>query len=175
MVPENLQFRADQHFYPFVVTFFACLAGLQAFLDPRNPMGILPNQRLPLAGQIHTQFSISTFELFKLIQGKSLPSEIITARLCCMLTNACYETVKGKGAASPERELFRHIRNASSHGNSFYFNKDQPSRPAVWQSRIIPTSPKGTGNPLFGTTCFFEYLGPADLIRLLWDIEQQCT
>jgi hypothetical protein len=171
-VPNNLYFRSDQSFYPYVVTFFASLAGLQAFVDPRNPMGIRPNQRLPFDGQVHTRFSISTYDLFQQFQSGALDSPFVTARLCCMLTNSCYESVKDRRSGCPEFQFFRHIRNASSHGNRFFFTANEPRRDAEWRSKNIALDPKGQAHPLHNSRCFFDFLGPADLVLLLWDIEQ---
>ena len=170
--PQNLNFRSDGHFYPYVVSFFTSLAGLQAFVDPKNPMNIRPNQRLPLEGHVHRKFSISTHDLFKQFQSKTLDSKFITARLCCMLTNSTYESVQKIKPSSPEFEFFRHVRNASSHGNQFFFSRNEPRRKAEWRSKDIALNPKGDAHPLYNSVCFFDYLGPADLILLLWDIEQ---
>ena len=171
-IPEYLYFRSDRFFYPFVTSFFASLAGLQALVDPRNPMEIKPNQRLPVQGQVHKQFSINTFELFQHLQSGKFDYSFLTAQLCCMLTNTAYELVKDQRLTHSYFKFFRHIRNASSHGNRFFFKPNQPDRTVDWREKTISNSAKGAANPLFQTTCFFGYLGPADLILLLWDIEQ---
>lgn len=171
-VPDNLYFRSDRHFYPFIITFFASLAGLPAFLDPKNPMGIRENQRLPLGGQVHSKFSISTFELLQHFQTEGIETPEITARLCCMLANSCYEVIESRNSLVPEIQFFRHIRNASSHNNRFHFERTQPKHMAAWRTRSIETSLRGVDHPLANTVCFFDYLGPADLVLLLWDIEQ---
>lgn len=68
----------------------------------------------------------------------------------------------------PEVEFFRHIRNASAHGNTFRFKKykdgqEEPVRSAVW--RKIEITKK-----MEGTRLFFEFLSAGDLIYLLDDI-----
>lgn len=93
---------------------------------------------------------------------------------CCqMLANTAYESVKGRKTHSPEFEFFRHVRNASSHRNYFTFDKEEPRRPAAWRGFTIDHTKLGKENPLQGSPCFGPVLGPADLVSLLKDIEDQ--
>jgi hypothetical protein len=93
--------------------------------------------------------------------------------LCTMLTNAAYESVKAQNDHSPEFEFFRHLRNASSHGNRFTFLPGEPRRPASWRGIGFDHTLKGASNPLHDSPCFGPLYGPADLIDLLFDIEQK--
>jgi hypothetical protein len=90
-----------------------------------------------------------------------------------MLANTAYEAVKDRNDRSPEFEFFRHVRNASSHRNQFCFRSDEPSRSAAWRTVAIDHSRQGSDNPLQGAQCFGAYLDVADLLDLLWDIEQR--
>lgn len=175
-IPEYLFFQSDKPFYPMVTTFFSSIAGLQAFVDPSNPLNIKPNQRLPIQGKVHRQFSISVYELFQHHRGVHISSSQLTASLCCMLVNTAYESVKEliteKNNGSPTLEFFRHIRNAASHGNKFWFHTDQPKYCAMWRGKSIDYLQKGDANPLQKTVCFFDFVGPADVVLLLWDVEQ---
>ncbi len=92
-----------------------------------------------------------------------------------MLANTAYESVKDHNDQSPEFEFFRHVRNASSHRNFFYFTRNEPARAAAWRGFALDVVAKGDTNPLFGTPCFGPVLGPADLIDLLADIETKLT
>ena len=100
-------------------------------------MRIKTNQRLPIGGHVHKQFSINSYELFEHHRGEHVNSSILTASLCCMLANTAYETVKGMRDQSPVFELFRHVRNASSHGNRFSFQAKEPRRKAMWRGLEI--------------------------------------
>jgi hypothetical protein len=83
-----------------------------------------------------------------------------------MLVNTGYESVKSLNDKSPVFEFFRHVRNSASHGNAFTFLNGEPRRPAEWRGKTIAST-------LTGTRCFFDFLGPADIVLLMWDIEQQ--
>jgi len=70
-----------------------------------------------------------------------------------MPLNAAYAMADAQNDQSPEFEVFRHLRNAASHGNSFYFKKDEPRRSASWGTLVIDDKLKGRFNPLFGVEC----------------------
>jgi hypothetical protein len=110
-------------------------------------------------------------------EGKSIDN--ITNLLCCSLANLAYERVKEMNDKSPEFEFFRHVRNACSHNNRFYFEtrkkKSEPIREASWRGFTIDHNSKGKSNPLYGQQCFGYRLGPADLMMLLHDIDQKTT
>jgi hypothetical protein len=93
--------------------------------------------------------------------------------LCCMLMNTAYESVKTRNNQSPEFEFFRHVRNAVSHGNTFFFKPHEPARAASWRGVKIDHGARGPANPLHGTDCVGGLFAPADAILLLWDIEQK--
>lgn len=87
------------------------------------------------------------------------------------MIDTAYESVKEYNDHSPEFEFFRHIRNASSHLNKFFFFETEPRRLAPWRGLEIPLNPKGTQNPLHGKYCFGEMLGMSEAIHLLHDID----
>lgn len=88
-----------------------------------------------------------------------------------MLMNLAYEKVKEFNDESPEFEFFRHVRNASSHNNKFYFKHNQPNKPAYWRKIVVDHNLKGQNNPLFEVPCFGGVMGSADVFYLLSDIE----
>ena len=90
-----------------------------------------------------------------------------------MLLTTAYAAVEHEKDLSPEFEFFRHLRNAASHGNRFFFAKREPERPASWRGLAIAESHTGSRNPLHGIKCVGTFLGSADVILLLWDIEQK--
>lgn len=90
-----------------------------------------------------------------------------------MLANTAYESVKEGNDKSPEFELFRHIRNASSHQNKFNFFTHEPSSLAYWNEATIDQNLKGKNNPLYGTQCFGTFFGVPDIIDLLKEIEEK--
>ena len=93
--------------------------------------------------------------------------------LCRMLINTAYESVKERFKDQrPIFEYFRHVRNAASHGGTFTFWSDEPTKPAEWRGSRIDHKQTGRANPLFGTSCFFDFLEIGDVLLLLWDIEQ---
>ena len=65
-----------------------------------------------------------------------------------------------------ELELFRHLRNAASHGNRFNFRNDEPRRPAGFKAFVIDDTLKGNANPLYGTVAMFDFINPGDLFDL---------
>lgn len=66
-------------------------------------------------------------------------------------------------------EFLKHIRNASAHGNSFYWGTGRSrsrtiSRlPVSWRGKTIKASLEGSG-------LYFDFLSPGDLFLLLEDI-----
>jgi hypothetical protein len=88
-----------------------------------------------------------------------------------LFVNSTYDALKDDNDHSPEFEVFRHLRNAASHGNRFHFKKREPSRPAAWRGFVIDHNQKGSSNPLHGTPCIGTKIGPSDIMFLLFDIE----
>jgi hypothetical protein len=167
-IPKYLYFRSDGYFFQIMTTFFSSVVGLRGLVDASNPLGIKKNERLPIQGLIHSQFSISSFELFEYYRGNVVDTSVLTATLCGMLANTGYESVKSLNNKSPAFEFFRHIRNSASHGNVFTFLNGEPRRPAEWRGKTISSM-------LAGTRCFFDFIGPADIVLLMWDIEQNLS
>jgi hypothetical protein len=72
---------------------------------------------------------------------------------------------------SPELQFLRHLRNASAHGNSFYWGQGNQrqrtlaSLPLTWRGKRIESA-------LEGATLYFDFLSPGDLFVLLEDISQ---
>lgn len=172
-IPDVILFKKNGLFYNMVIAFNTSISGLEALCDPKNPMNYYKGQPgICLEGQEHRQFEYDTYDLHKKFISKKLSYPEIISCFCVMLINTTYESVKNINDQSPIFEFFRHIRNACSHNNNFFFIENEPKRKSEWRGKIIDHTKKGRNNPLFGTQCFFDFLESADPIFLLWDIEQ---
>ena len=159
-------------FFPMVTSFMCAVAGLESVLDGRNPMGFCSGQVITLEGKIHSELRIEPFEIHQLIKTGKVETPYLVSSLCNMLMNIAYESVKERNDRGEVFEFFRHIRNASSHRNVFHFHEREPVRPARWRTKEIDHTLRGGANPLSGMECLNNYLGIADAILLLWDVEQ---
>lgn len=168
----SLQFHQSGFFYPYVGSFLVAIASLPAIIDPSNPLGWKPEDRIELFGVQTASREIHPYEIHREVVEKKLPHEFYSTNLCIMLTNTAYEAVKACDDKSPVFEFFRHIRNASSHRNQFNFSANEPTRPAAWRGLNFDVSLKGPANPYYGSLCFGNHLGFMDILELLWDVEQ---
>lgn len=148
------------------------IIGLNATCDPSNPLKYEANHAFLLTGEVHPDITLYPYEVCQLAVTRKIDAKSVMGSLFGMLVNTAYESVRDRNDHSPEFEFFRHIRNAGSHRNSLYFFPNEPIRPAEWRRRQIDHTSRGDANPLQGRLCFGDYLGPADAIALLWDIEQ---
>jgi hypothetical protein len=62
---------------------------------------------------------------------------------------------------SPEFQFFRHLRNAISHGNRFYFKKGEPRYHSQFKSLVLNPALQGTQQVLF------DFIKPGDVIDLV--------
>jgi hypothetical protein len=168
-------FVAGRPFYTMVTTFLASAVGLGPVFDSENPLGLDKTQAAFFAGKVQPTLAIDMQQVLQPIRSGALTAPDAVNALCCMLTNSAYEVAKQQNDKSPEFEAFRHIRNAASHGNRFFFEAGQPKRPASWRGLVFDHASQGAANPLHGTQCFGNILSPADAIGLLWDIEQKLS
>jgi hypothetical protein len=168
----SLEFRQEGVFFPFVGSFLTAIASLPAITDPANPLQFRPEDSIELQGVVTQPRSIKPFEIHRNVIDGHLQHDYYCANLCIMLANTAYEAAKPYNDQSPVFEFFRHIRNAGSHGNRFYFTAREPVQPAIWRTAVIDHTIKGTSNPLYDTACFGLFLGFVDILELLWDVEQ---
>ena len=124
------QFDPDGPFYQMVSTFTASLQGFEVF-DVSNPMRYKPNDEIKIEGLIEKEVRYSALKLFENVQQGYVSQKELIAHLCCMLTNTAYESVKDMNDESKIFEFFFHIRNASSHGNKFFFRYNMYIYPAL--------------------------------------------
>lgn len=169
-VPSRFfEFKEKGPFHDLVAAFLAATTGLGDVFDPNNPRKFSPSIRSAYQGRIQPFFSIDQEQIHK--TALKLDVNRTVAMLCSMLANTAYEAVQPL-PITPVTEVLRHVRHAASHGNRFNFRDWEPLRPAAWRALTIDHVRKGAANPLYGVTCFHDTLGPADLVMLLWDIEQ---
>jgi hypothetical protein len=161
-------------FYPFMLTFLAASAGLTAVYDAghyadfmQGTDGIFP---APALGA-----KVNLADCVGHARAGALPQRDAEIRLCAMLMNSAYESLD---EATRDRlrgnlvfEVFRHARNAASHGNKWKFRDDQPARAAAWRGLVLDHTQKGNANRLQGQQCIYGSLWPGDLLFLLRDIE----
>jgi hypothetical protein len=174
-LPEKLTFPHNGLFYDMVTAFTAAIAGLESIFDVNNRMNFQPNEGVVLEGRVHPEIRLESFSIHRLMITGVITTQYLTQSLCNMLINTAYESVKDRNDHSPLFEFFRHIRNASSHKNQFFFRPNEPQRPAEWRGLVIDHNAKGASNPLSGTQCFGGFIGIADAIQLIWDVEQYLT
>ena len=175
MTQENFSFNKNSPFYDLVGSFTTALMGFKAFSAPNNPMGWVENDVLSLEGKVSEPLALDFHKQYMLVQNGHLNQKAHFSSLCCMLVNTAYETVKDKNDQTPEFEFFRHIRNASSHSNRFFFTNKEPKRPVAWRGITIDDLAKGKTNTLFGKVCFFDFLAAPDALLLLSDIDSKIT
>ena len=175
MTSDFVQFDKGQPFYEMVGTFMVALSSFHAIFNADNPMKLEKSQYISMNGVRVPDKHLLPFEVFEQAQAGHITMPTILGNCCMMLANTAYESVKDRNDQSPEFEFFRHVRNASSHRNRFYFTEKEPSRPAAWRGAVLDHMQRGSANPLQGAVCFGPILGPADLIDLLADIEKKFT
>lgn len=170
-IVDHIEFKQGLPFYNMVTSYMVSLAASPAIFNENNPMYFKEGQFISVQGILLEGRHFWPMEVYKLAQDKKI-SQINYFKSCCiMLANTAYESVKDMNDKSPEFEFFRHIRNASSHKNAFNFLSHEPSRPAEWRGNVIDHAKKGDANPLHGSECFGTYIGMAEIIDLLKDIE----
>ncbi len=170
---QSHEFNKNLFFYDLVSCFSISLCGCPVIFEPEVEIYKTANQRLTFPGAYSQAKHLVPFQLrAQALRGELNKSKHI-ASCCMMLANTAYESVKQYNDGSEVFEFFRHIRNASSHLNTFQFNHKEPAHPAKWRGAAIDYAQKGENNPLFGKPCFGHYIGVADILDLLMDIEKK--
>lgn len=177
-VLRDLALEPAGPFYRFVLTYLVASAGLTPVYDATNYPNFMRDVEGHFPGTIKGDLRANLAECVASARdGATLPQLEAEKALCCMLANAAYESldesdrVKLKG--DPVFELFRHVRHAASHGNTWHFFPKEPSAHAEWHGIAIDETRKGDDNPLQGKPCFYGTIQPADLLYLLQDVEDR--
>lgn len=168
---EFVQFDKGRPFYGMVANFMVAMSAAPAIFSPGNPMNFSRGRCVAISGVQVEGKHLYPIEVYEQAQAGHTSLPIFIGYTCMMVANLAYECVRLKNDHSPEFEFFRHVRNASSHGNRFTFTETEPRRPAAWRGAVLDHARKGSANPLHGQLCFGPVLGPADLVQLLADVE----
>lgn len=171
-LPSHLVFSQGKPFYDMVMAYTTTLVGLTAATNPGAPQ-FRPGVVVTLEGKAHPEIRVELFAVQQLLRAGKVSFVQLANAFVTMLMNTAYETVKDGNDRSPEFECFRHVRNASSHRNRFFFSDKEPARPAAWRGIVLDDKVKGRANPLFDQVCFGNVIASADAIALLWDVEQR--
>jgi len=170
---QSHEFDKDLFFYDLVSSFSISLCGCPVIFEPEVKVYQTADQIMSFPGAYSQVKHLFPFQLREqALQGNINKSKHISS-CCMMLANTAYESVKQYNDGSELFEFFRHIRNASSHLNIFQFNLKEPANPSKWRGAVIDHTQKGENNVLFGKPCFGHFIGVADLLDLLMDIEKK--
>jgi hypothetical protein len=169
---ERIEFRQDLYFFNLVSCFSVSLCGSPVIFDKRIEMFLPEDRSLSFPGRFVSDKLMSPHSLRVRAESGDFSSSEHIASCCIMLANTAYESVRQFNDGSEIFEFFRHIRNASSHLNTFQFIHKEPANKARWRNAIIDNQLKGEKNPLYGQRCFGNFLGVSDILELLVDIEK---
>lgn len=169
---ECINFSKELYFFNLVSCFSVSLCGSPVIFDKRIEMFLPPDRSLSFPGRFAPNKLMVPHSLRESAVRGDINSSDHIALCCLMLANTAYESVKHFNDGSETFEFFRHIRNASSHLNTFQFIHKEPVKPARWRKAVIEHHLKGENNPLYGQRCFGHYLGVSDILELLLDVEQ---
>jgi len=170
---ESHEFKKDLYFYDLVSSFSISLCGCPVIFEDHIDIYKDPKQILSFPGAFSQNKHLAPFQLRQQAISGNIDKSKHIAACCMMLANTAYESVKQFNDGSEIFEFFRHIRNASSHLNSFQFNLKEPAHPAKWRNAVIAHQNKGQTNRLHDKACFGHFIGVADLLDLLMDIEKK--
>lgn len=155
------------------MAFLAATVGMGPVFDKSNPLVLGPDKIAWYHGKIQPAATIDTGQVHQECISGAFTADVAVRSLCCMLLNSAYELAKPHHDNSAEFELFRHVRNAASHGNRFHFKATEPARAASFGTLAIDESHRGQANPLSGIECVGLTISPADALALLHAIEKR--
>jgi len=168
---DKIQFQRNGLFYRLVTTYMAAVCGLLIF---RKELRFDQSVKVGLASVEYPALVIIPQEVKGMVDAGGLNLGDVTDSLSFMLVNAAYEaSVNHCGEdkwlavrqTHPELEYFRHIRNAASHGGTWNFLGNEPTRQASWRGRLLSSE-------LHGKRLFEANLKPGDLLVFLADVEK---
>jgi hypothetical protein len=171
--PPTLIFTQDSPFFEIVMAFLAATMGMGPVFEKGKPLSPGPDKIAWYRGKVRPDLAIDLGQVHALCESGDLTADAVMKSLCCMLLNTAYSVAEAHNDQSPAFEVFRHLRNAASHGNNFFFKKDEPRLPASWGAFVIDDKLKGRFNPRFGAECIGDTFSPADALALLQNIERR--
>lgn len=170
---QTHEFDKNLFFYDLVSSFSISLCGCPVIFEQEVEVYKNSTQLMSFPGAYSQVKHLVPFQLREQALKGNIDKSKHIASCCMMLANTAYESVKQYNDGSEEFEFFRHIRNASSHLNVFQFNLKEPAHPTKWRGALIDHQLKGDKNELHNKSCFGHFIGVADLLDLLMDIEQK--
>lgn len=175
-VLRDLALEPTGPFYNFALTYLVASAGLTPVYDATNYPTFMERVAGVFPGTVKGDLRADLAECVRSARDGTLPQRRAEQALCSMLANATYESItkadRDRLKGNPVFEVFRHVRNAASHGNVWHFFPKEPSARGEWHSIVIDDALKGDANPLQGQACFYGAVEPADLLYLLQDVER---
>jgi len=168
-----ITFAPESPFYEMVMAFLAATMGMGSVPEMEDPRSPGPGKVVWYRGKVRPDLVVDTGQVQALRLSGDLTADAVMKSLCCMLLNTAYSVAEPYNDQSPAFEVFRHVRNAAAHGNSFFFKKDEPRLPASWGAFVIDNTLKGRFNPLSGAECIGDTFTPADALALLQNIERR--
>lgn len=156
-----------------VMAFLAATMGLGTVFEKESPPAPGTGKLAWYRGKVRPGLAIELGQVHAMRLSADLTADAVMKSLCCMLINTAYSVAEPYNDQSPAFEVFRHVRNAASHGNNFFFKKDEPRLLASWGAFVIDDTLKGRFNPLFGVECIGDTFSPADALALLQNIERR--
>jgi len=166
-------FTQDSPFFEMVAAFLAATMGMGPVFEKETPLSSSPDKVAWYRGKVRPDLAIDVGKVHARCASGELTADAVMKSLCCMLINTAYSVAEAHNDQSPAFEVFRHLRNAASHGNNFFFKKDEPRLPASWGMFVIDDKLKGRFNPLFGVECIGDTFSPADALALMQNIERR--
>ena len=140
--PPTITFTQDSPFYEMVMAFLAATMGMGPVFEKENQLAPGPDKIDWYRGKVRPDLAIDVGQAHAACESGDLTADAVMKSLCCMLLNTAYSVAEPYNDQSPAFEVFRHVRNAASHGNNFFFKKDEPRLPASWGTFVIDDNSK---------------------------------
>jgi hypothetical protein len=177
VILEGLELQPGTPFFEFMLTFLVATAGLTPTYDAANYPNFMQGTDGVYPGRASGNLQANLWRPVGYVRAGHLPQRSAEISLCCMLATAAFQSLdkstvdrfKDKNNAL---DVLRHIRNAASHGNKWHFEGSQPKVRCEWGTLVIDQATPGAQHPLHGQQCLYGSLGPADLLRLIRDVEK---
>src|SRR5436309_2282113 len=96
-------------------------SGFPFLFETTTPVHLKPKDYIVLKGIVASDRHFMPHEVRQAALAGHISKDDYIGTVCLMLVNTAYESVKDQNDHSPEFEFFRHIRNACSHLNRFWF------------------------------------------------------
>gem|GEM_PF-5872066 len=127
---KSHKFSKELYFYDLISNFLISLCDCPIIFDEHTYIYQDAKQVLSFPGTYPKTKHLSPFQLRKQVLRGDVNKRKHIVSCCMMLANTAYESLKKYNDGSEIFQLFRYIRNTSSHLNFFQFNHKEPAHPA---------------------------------------------